>query len=52
MKFRKNIERFQSNGADTNFILIISMGHKSVNIVHDVTVLIICTISDHGLQLY
>ena len=28
------------------------MGHNSVNTVHGVTVLALCTVSDHGLYLY
>ena len=28
------------------------MGHNSVNIVHGVTVLALCTSSDHGLYFY
>ena len=33
-------------------ILIITMGHNSVIIVHGVTVLALCTSYDHGIYLY
>ena len=32
-------------------ILIITKGHNSENIARGVTVLILCTLSDHGLYL-
>ena len=49
---RKYLERFQGYGAYTISILIITTGHYSVIIVHGVTVLALCTSSDHGLYLY
>ena len=33
-------------------ILIITKGHSSVNIARGVTVLVLCTSSNHGLHLY
>ena len=37
---------------DTISILIITMGHNSIDLVHGVTVLVLCISSDHGLHLY
>ena len=45
---RKHRERFQSNGADTISILIITMGYNSLDIVHGVTVVVLCTLSDYS----
>ena len=49
---RKYSERFPSYGADTISILIITKRHNFVDIAHGVTVLVLCTSSDHGLHLY
>ena len=46
------LEWLQSYGADTILILIIAKEHNSVNIVCGVTVLVLCTLSNHGLPLY
>ena len=48
----KYLERFQSYGADTISILIMTKGHNSTNIAHGVTVLVLLTLSNHGLHLY
>ena len=37
---------------DTISILIITVRHNSVNLVHGVSVLVLCISSDHGLHLY
>ena len=49
---RKYLERFKSYEADTISILIITKGHNSVNIIHVVTVLVLCTLPSHGLHLH
>ena len=36
----------------TIFILIITIGNNSINLVHGVTVLALCISSDHGFHLY
>ena len=48
----KYLERFKSYGADTISLLISTKWHDSINIAPGVTVLILCTSSDHGLYLY
>ena len=35
---------------DTISVLIITMGHDYVNLVQEVTVLVLCILSDHGLH--
>ena len=49
--FVPSVMKFQSYGVDTISILIITTGHNSVNLLHGVTVFILCISSDHGLQL-
>ena len=51
-KFCKNIKRFQSYDANTLSILFLTMGHNSLNIIREVTDLVLCTSPNHGLQLY
>ena len=51
-KFRENILNGLSYGADTISILFITKGRNSVNIARGITVLVLCTSSDHGLHLY
>ena len=49
---QKYIERFQTYGADTTSILIITKGYNSVKIVYGVTVLVLCTSSNYAGHLY
>ena len=44
----KYLDWFQSDGADTISILIMTKGNISVKIVHGVTVFIVCKSSYHG----
>ena len=39
-------------GPDTILLLIITKGHNSVNAAFGVTVLVCCTLSNHGLHMY
>ena len=47
---RKYLKQFKSYGADTISKLIITKKHNSVNIARGITVLVLCTSSDHGLH--
>ena len=49
---KKNLGRFSSYRADTISILIITMGHYSVNIARGVIVLVLYILSNHDLHLY
>ena len=48
-KFGENILKCLCYGADTISIQVITKEHNSVKIAHGVTVLVLCTLSDHGL---
>ena len=48
----KYLELFQSYGEARISVLIITMGRKSLKIVSRITVLVLCTLSNHGLHLY
>ena len=50
-QFSQNVKRFQSYGAHMISILFNTKGHNSINTAHRVTVLVLCTLSNHGLHL-
>ena len=49
---QKYLEQFESDGADTISLLIITKEHNSINIAYGVTVLVLCKPPNHGLHLY
>ena len=52
IKFGENIlNGLKSFGVDMISILIITKGYNSVNIARGVTVLVLCSSSDHGIRI-
>ena len=49
---QKYLEQFKSYGGGMISILIITKGHNSINIACGVTILVLCTSSNHCLLLY
>ena len=52
IKFPKSLKRSENYGEDMISLLIVIKGHNSMNTVHGVAILILCTSSIHGLHLY